>query len=208
MTNRRLVLVERDELIRAGIQMLIEEEDPSITLTTYTELEHLQQDLETTPFDILILDDNALTPEQIYAWLIYCQSYHPAIKIILISDRLAGVYVQKTLALGVIAYLYKQEIGDCLKLALQGSRTEQLKILSPSVIGTVRNMVNGRWGSLNEADLATLALLEEGMPPKQIAQVLAVNYQTICRRRRKLKTILDVTNNDQIIDAARRQDLI
>ena len=69
-------------------------------------------------------------------------------------------------------------------------------------------MVNGRWGSLNEADLATLALLEEGMPPKQIAQVLAVNYQTICRRRRKLKTILDVTNNDQIIDAARRQGLI
>lgn len=208
MTNRRLVLVERDELIRAGIQMLIEEEDPSITLTTYTELEHLQQDLETTPFDILILDDNALTPEQIYAWLTYCQSYHPAIKIILISDRLAGVYVQKTLSLGVISYLYKQEIGDCLKLALQGSRTEQLKILSPSVIGTVRNMVNGRWGSLNEADLATLALLEEGMPPKQIAQVLAVNYQTICRRRRKLKTILDVTNNDQIIDAARRQGLI
>ncbi len=57
MTNRRLVLVERDELMCAGIQTLIEEEDPTITLTIYNDLEHLQQDLDTPSFDVLILDD-------------------------------------------------------------------------------------------------------------------------------------------------------
>ncbi len=110
--------------------------------------------------------------------------------------------------MGVISYLYKPEIGDCLKLALHGSQTDEVKILSPTVIGIVRNMVNGRWGSLNQGDLDTLDLLAQGMPPKQIAQVLDINYQTVCRRRRKLKSVLSVNNNDQIIDAARRQGLI
>lgn len=215
MTKRRLVLVERDEVMRAGIQALIEGEDHAITLMTYTDLEYLQQDLEKSliaPFDILIIDDNIATPFKILDWLKKFNTRFPSRKIMLLSERLCSPYIHKILSIGVLAYIHKREISTCLTVFLKAIQTDKRKvlspILSPMAAQIVQNMVNDRWRDLNSGDLELLRLLAQGLTTKQIAIKLDVNYQTVCRRRRKVREVLDVSNNEQIVDAARRHGLI
>lgn len=215
MTNRRLVLVERDELIRTGIQTLIEGEDHAITLMTYTDLEHLQTDLEQTlldPFDVMIIDDSASTPVQIFEWLVYFEARFPSTKIILLSERLCSLYIHKIISMGVVAYIHQQEIGLCLNVFLKTIQNDEHQVLSPiispMITEVLQNLDNERCRGLNQGDLELLGLLAQGLTLKEIALALEINYQTACRRRKKIRQILDVNNNDQIIDAARRHGLI
>jgi DNA-binding NarL/FixJ family response regulator len=215
MIDRRLVLVVQDELIRAGIQTLIEEEDQNISLTTYYDLEHLQQSLEDfslPSFDVIIIDDNSATPIQIFEWLSYFETHFPTSKIIILSERICIPYIHKIISMGVVSYIHKQEIGLCLNVFLRALETDKHHILSPvlspMITEIVQNMVNERRLDLNRSDLELLRLLAQGLTLKEIALELKLNYQTVCRRRRKIRQILDVNNNDQIIDAARRQGLI
>jgi DNA-binding CsgD family transcriptional regulator len=53
-----------------------------------------------------------------------------------------------------------------------------------------------------------LRLTEQGLRAKAIGAELGISQRTVYRVRDKLKEILGVNNNENLVDAARRQGLL
>lgn len=211
MGDIRLVLVEGDEVIRAGIQTLIEAEEKPINIMTYNTVGKLQLDLEELRggTKLILVGDSTLSPMQLFEQLDCLHKQIPDSKIVLISERLMWPFIRQVLAIGVMGYVHRSDAKSCLVDTLAGVLENKMKTLSPKVIDalSIADAQNSS-GGLRHEDLSLLRLLAEGLTLQQIVIELKVSYQTVCRRRRNLKEFLQVSNNDSLVDAARQQGLI
>ena len=61
---------------------------------------------------------------------------------------------------------------------------------------------------LNQTDIEILRLIDWGFTPKEIAAKLEITSRTVYRSRSKLRTLLGVSTNEQIVSAARQKGLL
>ncbi|TVR24693.1 MAG: DNA-binding response regulator [Anaerolineaceae bacterium] len=211
MVDIRLVLVEGDDIIRAGIQMLIEAEEKPINIMTYNTVGKLQQDLEKLrgKIKLVLVGDSTLSPTQLFDQLDGLHKQIPDGRIVLISERLMWPFIQQVLSTGVMGYVHRSDAKAYLIKILRFVLESDVKSLSPKAIDAISiPREKNRPQSLNKDELIVLRLLANDLTLQQIQGRLKISYQTVCRRRRNLKDFLGVSNNDSLVDAARRQGLI
>jgi len=61
---------------------------------------------------------------------------------------------------------------------------------------------------LNQTDIEILRLIDRGLTPKEIAAKLEITSRTVYRSRSKLRTLLGVSTNEQIVSSARQKGLL
>jgi len=61
---------------------------------------------------------------------------------------------------------------------------------------------------LNQTDIEILRLIDWGFTPKEIAAKLEITSRTVYRSRSKLRTLLGVSTNEQIVTSARQKGLL
>lgn len=211
MTEIRLVLVERDPIFRLGLQTLIEEAGQSIIVSTYHNLEALEVTLETgcQEVDVMVIGDSDLGALELPEWLDTYQEMCGNNRIIVVSWRLTWSYIYRVLGSGVCGYIHRGEVWENLVTAIETVVKSETKVLSSSAINVMSLMpqdVNTKRLSAKHLDL--LNLLADGYTLGKCAQEMGIPYQTAYKKRCDLKRFVGATNNDQLIDMARRQGLL
>jgi DNA-binding NarL/FixJ family response regulator len=154
---------------------------------------------------IVLLEDDAAGSKPIPCVRRLLQRY-PELKIVIMSDFLNEIYIQRLMNSGAKGFLYMQDrLEDILPLCLC-TIASGYPFLSPqaSALPYYRLIFH----NFNRTDLAVLELMGIGYKPQEIADRLNIVPRTVYRIRRKLRDYLNVRTPEQFVEAARQQGLL
>lgn len=209
MTPIRVVIVDANDLIRHGIVQMIQRGDGRITIMgAYATLPQMRDALRMDPVDILLLDDTLPTVRKVGDLILELKDQHPHLSIVVTSDRLSGLYVQRLLESGATGFIYKVDrLQGLLVPALEMIRNGSLYV-SPKAAALTYMMRRQTSLRLTETDRDVLWLISEGHNIQEIAAIAELTTRSVYRIREKLRKILNVKTNEQIVDAARKRGLL
>ena len=207
MPRLNIALIIPDGIIRRGIISLIKQSNYEMCdlfeFETYDEFSQANSD-----FHLLCFDISSLTISDVERQLKAIFSSYPKIKLVIISNRLAVLYIHRVIQLGAIGFIYREEleaellhsIDLVLRDVMAYSPQAQNLLLSKNKLYLVEE--------LRDKDLKVLKLMADGLSTKEIATEMGVSTKTIYRIRDRLRDILDVPNSEMILDVAREQGLL
>lgn len=209
MTAIRVVIVDANDLTRHGIVQMVQRSEGRIqVMGAYATLSQMWEALRLDPVDILLLDDNLPTVRHVSDLIGELKDQHPHLSIVVTSDRLSGLYVQRLLESGSAGFLYKQDrIQGLLVPALEMIRNGSMYV-SPKAASLTYMMRRQTSLRLTETDRDVLWLLAEGHNTQEIAAITGLTTRSVYRLREKFRKILNVKTNEQIVDAARKRGLL
>jgi DNA-binding NarL/FixJ family response regulator len=210
MSAFQVMVVDSNELSRSGIQLMLTHSALPIELAgSFPDLWSCEAFLKKQHIGMLLLDDKL--PRQQSITRIVKQFYlrYPHMKTVVMSGTLNIVYIQSLLDSGAKGFIFKEEcIQHVLAEAVQGMIEGRL-YLSPHAqalcrYGQVKELVE----RLNANDLHILHLIARGYTVREIAVELGLVARSIHRSRQRLREVLEVRTNEQIVDAARQRGLL
>jgi DNA-binding NarL/FixJ family response regulator len=208
MDTAKVAVIASNHLIRTGIQALLCNTNSDFEFTgaffSIADYEkHLKQTKQQLP--ILLLDDSASSTKSILLVRRLLQHY-PHLKIVVMSDFLNEMYIQRLMNSGVKGFLYMQDHLDDILVPCFRTVAGGYPFLSPQASALPYHRMAGQ--SFNKTDLAVLELMGMGYKPQEIAARLNIVPRTVYRIRRKLRDCLNVRTPEQIVEAAREQGLL
>lgn len=202
----KVVIADRNDLTRKGLEGIIGDSgEPYQVVSVFAHPREAENYLMQSAADILVLDDQTLTPLEVIRLVTRCYETHPGLGIIVMSQRQDGEYIQRVMRWGNASFLLKTaQIQEQLLKALQFN-SSRYPFISPEAL----KLLGSRpMGTLSHRDRDVLRLLEQELQVKEIGQRLGISIKTVYRIRDKLKKIVDVGNNESLVDAARKQGLL
>ena len=209
MRPTRLFIIDAHDLSRNGLEMLVTRAPAPITLVgAYRTLDEGRAQLEQNRPHVLLLDDDLPPRVNLYDLVTQLCEQHPGLAILVLSRRLQARYLQRLIDHGAKGFIYKDDhLEAALVSGIEVARSGHL-YLSPRASGLLlvdQTLVGGK---INPTDLEVLRLLARGLTLKEIAQQLRLVPRSIYRIRTKLREVLGVRTNDQIVAAAYEQGLL
>lgn len=199
------ILISND-LMRVGLERLLQEAECVQSVQRLKTITDLQQRAVGQSPALLILDDDLPGHEPCQRIITQLKQTRPEMKVLVLTDRLSERYAQAILRAGARGLICKRDriaalMTACLITVLNGDI-----YLSPQFAALPYQQ--SEYGPLNQTDLAVLRLIEAGYDTQEIALRLQIVPRSVYRIRRKLRELLSVRTNEQIVDAARRQGLL
>ena len=208
MDTAKVAVIATNHFIRTGIETLLCNTNPDFQFTgaflSITDYEkHLKQTKQHSP--ILLLDDSGSSTKPI---LIVRRLLHhyPHLKIIVMSDFLNEMYIQRLMNCGAKGFLYMQDHLEDILIPCFRTVAVGYPFLSPQASALPYYRMAGH--NFNKTDLAVLELMGMGYKPQEIADRLSIVPRSVYRIRRKIRDYLNVRTPEQIVEAARRQGLL
>lgn len=207
MRPLQIVVVVGNDLMRSGLQRLLQQISPAYDVQAFRSLAQLQPTQpDSTTQRIIILDDAPSAQEPIQRVVRGLQRQDPKAFVVVLTDRTTEAYVQSVLDAGAVGLLYKQGpveilLPSVLRVILAGQT-----YLSPQL--AILPYRQPQHSALNRTDLEVLRLIEAGCTVQEIALRVQIVERSVYRIRRKLRDTLGVRTNEQIVDAARQQGVL
>lgn len=207
MRSIKIVIVDRNDITRKGMQALVSDASPTYEIVgAFTHLRESCPCLQVQAVDLLIVDDTTIHTIEIVRLVTRCYELHPGLRLLILSQRRDGDYIQQVTRHGSAGFILKNgELHEPLLTAVKMMGSSKYPFISPEA---VRLLGSRHDGKLDHRDLEVLRLLDSELSMKEIAQRLNVSDKTIYRIRQKLKEVLGVRNNESIVDAARKKGLL
>ena len=208
MTTITVAVIAANDLIRAGVDTIIRQSNRDIqVVSACPSIAVFEQ--ETGQYKqhpkVLLLDDSAsrLKPIPIVRHFKQC---YPAMKIVVMSDFLNELYIQRLMDCGAKGFLYLQDHLEDILVACIRIVAEEEPFLSPgaSTLPFSRIVTD----QFNQTDIAVLELTDAGFTPSEIADRLDIVPRTVYRSRRKWREYLNVKTSEQIVEAARKHGFL
>lgn len=191
--------------------MLIARAEVSLTIAgAFKDLQSCLLFLRDNRVDVLLLDDDLPRSLDIGPLINRLLSQFPHMAITILSRRLIATYIKKLLDYGATGFIYKEDrLQETLTTAIETVWNGDI-YLSPkaSALPYMEKTSAPTITSLNPHDVEVLKLLADGHTAQEIADHLDVSTRTVYRIRRKLRMVLDVRTNEQIVAAAREKGLL
>jgi DNA-binding NarL/FixJ family response regulator len=208
MDTTKVAVIAANHLTRTAIQTLLCPTNPDFQLTrvfhSIADYEkHLKQTKQYIP--ILLLDDSGSATRSILTVRRLLQQY-PDLKIVVMSDFLNEMYIQRLMNSGAKGFLYTQDYLEDILVPCFRTIAGGYPFLSPQASALPYHRMVGH--SFNKSDLAVLELMGTGYKSQEIAARLNIAARTVYRIRRKLRDYLNVRTPEQIVEAARQQGLL
>ena len=207
MRQVRLALLVPDRITRNGIEGLIKHDgSTSYEVIIFEDFESFLR--QAAEINVLLMDISGLRMGEIESRLSQITGCGSSLKVVIISSRLAVVYIQRVMQLGVKGFIYRDDLAEALLNSIDLVRrdvvtmsSQALQLLTLSKHLTIRN-------DIKPLDMQVLRLTASGLMVKEIAVELNVSSRSVYRSRDKLCEILDVPTIETLITAAHEQGLL
>lgn len=200
-TPYRIVIVEDQLLLRAGLRaLLLQESDIEIAGETQTGAQ--AERMIATLLPDLVLMDPTVSGISGIATIAQIKQCSPHVKILILTLHRADEYIQQSLRAGADGYILKDATGDELRVAIR-SVLQGKTYLSPDISNTVisgylgsRRVagITSAWETVTHRERQVLKLVAEGRPNKSIADYLSLSVKTVEKHRSNLMKKLDLHN--------------
>jgi len=205
-TTVKLVIVTANDLIRSGIQMLLQATPAIKIVQTFSSVQACEQYLQENRPHVLLLDDalpGYLSPHDVLKSL---HETRPALNTLILSDYLSEHYVQRLIGKGASGFIYKDDhLEDTLVVGIKTVAQGHI-FLSPQVSALPYGRID--MTGLNRTDLEVLQLIARGYTVQEISALVGIVDRSVYRIRGKLRRYLDVRTNEQLVEAAHRRGLL
>lgn len=207
LTCIRILIVEANVVIRDGMRVVLER--TVLPRSSVDAAEALPDPAQLEEITILYLSDSRYAPTPFMALIRKLRAELPALKIVVLSERLNASFMKQAIQGGAHGFVYmKDEMELCLSYSVS-TLCRDLRYFSPKVaelLATEMSFVAA--GDLTDMDKQVLRMIAQDFTVKQIAQQLGISDRSVYRTKAKIREILNIQNSDNIVDAARRQGLL
>lgn len=207
MPQVRVALLVSDRITRSGIEGLIKHDGTtSYTVIVFEDFESFLR--QSDQIDILLMDISGLRISEVEKRFAQLAKVQSASKVVVISNRLAAIFIHRIMQLGAKGFIYRDELADMLLNGLDLVRRDVVT-LSPCAS---QLLINSKYlymlNDIKPLDMQVLRLTARGLTVKAIATELELSTRSIYRCRDKLREILGIQTIETLIDAAREQGLL
>ena len=209
MRSIRIAVVDADELSRQGINMFLSDVSAWRVTGLFATVDEFEASMEDNPVTVIFLSDRLPRTLDLWALLDDWLARLPSLRIVILSHNLNTRYIQRLFQCSVHGYIYRPEctretLFACIKIVIDNQQ-----YVSPCASAELyRRDADARTFGLHCTDIDVLNCLYQGLNTHEIAHRLDVNERTVYRSRNRLRRVLDVRINEQIIPEALRRGLI
>ncbi len=201
MTMIKILLVDDHELVRMGIEVLLNAQKNFTVIGVANSGEQaLIQAQELTP-DVILMDIKMPGIGGIEASKRLLHHF-PRIKIIILSVHNDGPMLQQLFDMGVMGFLSKDSAVDemvkAIKVVDQGKRYICTKVGSNLAISTLKGYEVSPFENLSSREVAVLMLVLEGREIREIAETLLITNKTVNTYRYRLYQKLQIKNDVEL----------
>src|SRR5690554_5580398 len=201
----QIFLVDDHPLVRTGIAQLINKEPDMMICGEAEDAPDALRGLSATKPDLVTVDISLRGYNGIEL-IKNIKSLHPDLPILVLSMHEEGVYAQRALRAGALAYVMKQEAPDKVILAIRRILKGDIYVSEKVGVQMLHQIVNGGsnpHGSpvdrLSDRELEVTQLIGEGRTTREIASYLNVSVKTIESHRANIKEKLGLKNGPELI---------
>lgn len=206
MNSVPVAVISPQDVVRLGIQSaLIRQSCDTSHSETYRTVKQFLAHVSADWPGVVILDDDVSGLMSVQEVLGVLAERLRFAHVIVIGKFMSEGYITRLLSWGAQGFIYT---GDQLpESLLVGIRTvrDGHAYLSPRASAIPYSKSEG---ALNETDVDVLRLLAQGYGIEQITGKMSMAKRSIYRSRSRIREYLNVRNNDQIVDEARRRGLL
>lgn len=202
MQTIRVAVFDVNVLTRNGLGAILTSVGvPADDIGLFADIDTLKAHLDKVRVNILMLSD--AQPEGGDASRLVSELHraYPAIGIIVLSSRLRTDYIRKVFNNGARGFIYRKgQLEETVAIALRSlSRGDVYLSPEAAALPYLHQPVPT---TLDDRDLEVLHLLAKGYKVKEIAQQMEIDRKIVYNTRDKLRRVLQVSNNEQIVAAA------
>jgi two-component system response regulator NreC len=211
----RLLLVDDHEVVRTGLQMLLESE-PGMNIIGQASSGKEALDLvERLHPDIVVMDISLPDFSGIEATQ-KIKAMHPNVLVVALTIHEDEQYFFEMLKAGASGYVPKRAAPADLVKAIRSASEGEVYIYSSMVKALVKDYLvyaqdgksSGGSGELTQREGEVLGLLAEGLSNDEIADQLNISRHTVARHRENLMRKLGLHNRGELVKYAIRKGLI
>lgn len=206
----RVVLADRPDLVRDGVQRLLSEQDDLALVAVADDLPQASRLARAHHPDVIVADlmrlsDNGDGPEE---GLIALVHEAPTSRVVILTDVRDPLVARDVLGAGARGFALKSsrahELFDAVRRAADGET-----YLAPALGGAVADLTLGRDGRmLTPRESEILRLVALGFTNAEIAEALYLSVRTIETHRARLHTKLGTATRADLVRAARERGLL
>ncbi len=202
MQTIRVAVFDANVLTRNGLGAILTSVGvPADAIGLFADIETLKAHLDRVRVNILMLSD--VQPEGGDASRLVAELHraYPGIGIIVLSSRLRTDYIRKVFNNGARGFIYRKgQLEETVAIALRSlSRGDVYLSPEAAALPYLHQPVPA---TVDDRDLEVLHLLAKGYKVKEIAQQMEIDRKIVYNTRDKLRRVLQVSNNEQIVAAA------
>lgn len=203
----RVALVDDHELVRAGLEELLEAADDIAVVASEGNAAAALEAVTRSAPDVVLMDLSMPDVDGIEATR-RILSEQPDVRVVALTSFSDSPQVLGALDAGAIGYLLKDSTPDELRGGVRAAARGESP-LSPKAARAVINAreAPGESAELSEREREVLALVASGLPNKLIARRLEISEKTVKAHLTSIFHELDVTDRTQAALWARSQGL-
>ena len=189
-TIQRVIVVDDQVLVRAGIQALLAGLPEFVCTATVGDGASALQACQAHPPDVILVD--LIMPGMDGLTLAArLREQHPAVKVLILSSSTDPALVRQVMALGVRGYVSKDFVLDELVLALRTVTAGRIYI-SPEVSVALMHQPAEPDTGLTPKQCEVLRGIAQGHPNKQIARDMGISLKTVAYHRAEIMARLEL----------------
>ncbi len=207
---KKVIIVDDHPVIRFAVKMLLERNDMEVVAETNNGVDAIQKTRDCLP-DLVLLDIG-LPKIDGFQVLERLRALNLPLKILVLTSQSGSHFVQRCKQAGADGFLTKSndmsELLDAIKMVMRGySFFPQPSHHSLDFADNVSND-SALLEQLSDRELSVLINIGKGMGNKQIGEQLLLSEKTISTYKHRLKQKLNAQSLVDLIDFARRNNLL
>lgn len=207
---KKVIIVDDHPVIRFAVKMLLERNEMEVVAETNNGVDAIQKTRECLP-DLVLLDIG-LPKIDGFQVLERLRTLNLSLKILVLTSQSSSHFAQRCKQAGADGFVTKSddmsELLDAIKMVMRGYSFFPQSTYQAHEQTDSDHDDDGLLEQLSDRELSVLISIGKGMGNKQIGEQLLLSEKTISTYKHRLKQKLNAQSLIDLIDFARRNNLI
>lgn len=204
-------LADNFPVVHFGIKSYFKDHSDISIVSNIGNFSMIQDALKTKKIDVLLLDLELNGLSSIFDVKVILKN-NPNSKVIIFSNLSEQIYATNAIKSGVSAYVHKSEKLETLGTIIQKVNRGEI-VLSDSVKKNLalighQNKSERLYRKLSNREIEVLRYLSDGKKNNEISKILHLNEKTISTYKLRLLTKLNVTNLVDLVNKAKKLEIV
>ncbi|MGZ0783938.1 response regulator [Pseudomonas saponiphila] len=205
-----VLIIDDHPVIRMAVRILLEHEGYQIIGETDNGVDALQMVRECEPS--LVILDICIPKLDGLELLERLSNMHQPLRVLVLTAQSAALFANRCMRAGASGYVCKREdlseLLSAVKAICNGYNyfPSQALHLDRTALGATLELA--QFNSLNDRELMVLQLFAMGQTNKEIATGMFLSHKTVSTYKKRIMQKLATTSMNELVDMARRNELI